>query len=98
MNGWIILSIVASIAVVLMCVAILLGRGDWLVYELKSEDRQKYNIVRLRVVTSVAYLLLLLIVWMQHIFDFDDYISFAAVLLIAIITGRLKGGWAMRKS
>ena len=58
MNGWIILSIVASIAVVLMCVAILLGRGDWLVYELRSEERQKYHIMRLRVVTSISYLLL----------------------------------------
>lgn len=98
MNGWIILSIVASVVVVLMCVAILLGRGDWLIYELKSDDGGKYDITRLRVVTSISYMLMLLLVWVKHIFDFSDLLSLVGVVLISVIAGILKGRWAVRKS
>ena len=56
MNIWLIISGGASLVVVLMCVAILLGRGDWLVYELRSDDRDKFNLARLRVVTAVDWI------------------------------------------
>lgn len=96
MNIWLIISGVASLVVVLMCVAILLGRGDWLVYELRSEDRDKFNLARLRVITAIEYMLMLLLVWASHIFDFKDSISFIGILLIAVLIGFIKGTWATK--
>lgn len=96
MNIWLIISGVASLAVVLMCVAILLGRGDWLVYELRGDDRDKFNLARLRVVIAVEYLLMVLLVWVSHIFDFKDWISLVGIVLIAILAGLMKSRWAMR--
>ena len=96
MNIWLIISGVASLVVVLMCVAILLGRGDWLVYELRGDDRDKFNLARLRVVIAVEYLLMLLLVWVSHIFDFKDWISLVGIVLIAILAGLMKSRWAMR--
>lgn len=96
MNIWLIISGVASLVVVLMCVAILLGRGDWLVYELRGDDRDKFNLARLRVVIAVEYLLMVLFVWVSHIFDFKDWISLVGIVLIAILAGLMKSRWAMR--
>lgn len=96
MNIWLIISGVASLVVVLMCVAILLGRGDWLVYELRSDDRDKFNLARLRVITAIEYMLMLLLVWASHIFDFKDSISFIGILLIAVLIGFIKGTWATK--
>lgn len=96
MNIWFIISGVASLVVVLMCVAIMLGRGDWLVYELRGDDRDKFNLARLRVVIAVEYLLMVLLVWVQHIFDFKDWISLVGIVLIAILAGLMKSRWAMR--
>ena len=79
-----------------MCVAILLGRGDWLVYELRGDDRDKFNLARLRVVIAVEYLLMVLLVWVSHIFDFKDWISLVGIVLIAILAGLMKSRWAMR--
>ena len=97
MNIWLIISGVASLVVVLMCVAILLGRGDWLVYELRGDDRDKFNLARLRVVTAVEYLLMVLFLWVSHIFDFNAHISFfIGILLIAVLIGFIKGAWATK--
>lgn len=96
MNGWILLSVVASLVLLVIIVAILLGRGDWLVYELKSDEHKGYNIVRLRVVVAISYLLTLLLVWVSHIFDFKDWISLVGIVLIAILAGLMKSRWAMR--
>lgn len=96
MNIWLIISGVASLVVVLMSVAILLGRGDWLVYELRGDDRDKFNLARLRVVIAVEYLLMVLFLWVSHIFDFKDSISFIGILLIAVLIGFIKGTWATK--
>lgn len=96
MNIWLIISGVASLVVVLMCVAILLGRGDWLVYELRSDDRDKFNLARLRVITAIEYMLMLLLVWASHLLDFNTHISFIAILLLAVLIGFIKGTWATK--
>lgn len=96
MSIWLIISGGASLVVVLMCVAILLGRGDWLVYELRSDDRDKFNLARLRVITAIEYMLMLLLVWASHLFDFNTHISFIAILLLAVLIGFIKGTWATK--
>ncbi len=97
MSIWFIISGVASLVVVLMCVAILLGRGDWLVYELRGDDRDKFNLARLRVITAIEYLLIVLFLWVSHIFDFSDWIFFIGILLISVVTGLIKSMWAIKK-
>lgn len=96
MNIWILIAGIASLAVVLMCVAILFGRADWAVYEFKGDDREKFNPTRLRVATAVGYLLMALLVWVSHICDFSTLISIIAILLLAVLSGLIKGTWAMR--
>ena len=96
MNIWILIASIASLAVVLMSVAILFGRADKLVYELRGDDRERYNPSRLRVATAVEYMLMMLLVWASHLFDFNTHISFIAILLLAVLIGFIKGTWATK--
>ena len=96
MNIWILIASIASLVVVLMSVAILFGRADKLVYELRGDDCKRYNPTRLRAVTAIEYMLMMLLVWASHLFDFNAHISFLAILLLAVLTGIIKGTWATK--
>ena len=99
MNVWLIIAIVASFVVLIIVTLILLGRGDWLIsgYNTSTkEERSKYNIVRLRVLTSVSMLLLLIFVWLFEILDVGNIVYSSVILSIAIISAILQYTWARR--
>ena len=99
MNVSFIIAIVASFVVLIIVTLILLGRGDWLIsgYNTSTkEGRSKYNIVRLRVLTSVSMLLLLIFVWLFEILDVSNIVYSSVILSIAIISAILQYAWARR--
>lgn len=99
MNVSFIIAIVASFVVLIIVTLILLGRGDWLIsgYNTSTkEERSKYNIVRLRVLTSVSMLLLLIFVWLFEILDVGNIVYSSVILSIAIISAILQYTWARR--
>jgi hypothetical protein len=94
-----IIAIVASFVVLIIITLILLGRGDWLIsgYNTSTkEERSKYNIVRLRVLTSVSMLLLLIFAWLLEILDVGNIVYSSVILSIAIISAILQYTWARR--
>ena len=99
MNVGFIIAIVASFVVLIIITLILLGRGDWLIsgYNTSTrEERSKYNIVRLRVLTSVSMLLLLIFAWLLEILDVGNIVYSSVILSIAIISAILQYTWARR--
>lgn len=99
MNVGFIIAIVASFVMLIIITLILLGRGDWLIsgYNTSTkEERSKYNIVRLRVLTSVSMLLLLIFAWLLEILDVGNIVYSSVILSIAIISAILQYTWARR--
>ena len=99
MNVGFIIAIVASFVVLIIITLILLGRGDWLIsgYNTSTkEERSKYKIVRLRVLTSVSMLLLLIFAWLLEILDVGNIVYSSVILSIAIISAILQYTWARR--
>lgn len=95
MNIWLIISGVASLVVVLMCVAILLGRGDWMISAIAFDnDSEKYDIKRLRIVSAVMPLVLLLFAWLDVWLEFSKTASIVIILAIGICGGLLDRFWA----
>ena len=95
MNIWLIISGVASLVVVLMCVAILLGRGDWMISAIAfNEDGEKYDIKRVRIVSAVMPLVLLLFAWLDVWLEFSKTVSIVIILAIGICGGLLDRFWA----
>ena len=98
MNIWLIISGVASVVVVLMCVAILLGRGDWMISAIAfNEDSEKYDIKRLRIVSAVMPLVLLLFAWLDVWLEFSKTASIVIILAIGICGGVLDRFWARNR-
>ena len=98
MNIWLIISGVASLVVVLMCVAILLGRGDWMISAIAfNDDGEKYDIKRLRIVSAVMPLVLLLFAWLDVWLEFSKTASIVIILAIGICGGVLDRFWARNR-
>ena len=98
MSIWLIISGVASLVVVLMCVAILLGRGDWMISAIAfNDDGEKYDIKRLRIVSAVMPLVLLLFAWLDVWLEFSMIASIVIILAIGICGGLLDRFWARNR-
>lgn len=98
MSIWLIISSVASLVVVLMCVAILLGRGDWMISAIAfNDDGEKYDIKRLRIVSAVMPLVLLLFAWLDVWLEFSMIASIVIILAIGICGGLLDRFWARNR-
>lgn len=98
MSIWLIISGVASLVVVLMCVAILLGRGDWMISAIAyNDDGEKYDIKRLRIVSAVMPLVLLLVAWLDVWLEFSMIASIVIILAIGICGGLLDRFWARNR-
>lgn len=98
MSIWLIISGGVSLVVVLMCVAILLGRGDWMISAIAfNDDSEKYDIKRLRIVSAVMPLVLLLFAWLDVWFEFSKTASIVIILAIGICGGLLDRFWARNR-
>ena len=98
MSIWLIISIAASLVATLLCLAILFGRGDWMISAIAfDEDGEKYDIKRLRIVSAVMPLVLLLFAWLDVWLEFSMIASIVIILAIGICGGVLDRFWARNR-
>ena len=98
MSIWLIISIAASLVATLLCLAILFGRGDWMISAIAfDEDGEKYDIKRLRIVSAVMPLVLLLFAWLDVWLEFSKTVSIVIILAIGICGGVLDRFWARNR-
>lgn len=98
MSIWLIISIAASLVATLLCLAILFGRGDWMISAIAfNEDGEKYDIKRLRIVSAVMPLVLLLFAWLDVWLEFSKTVSIVIILAIGICGGVLDRFWARNR-
>lgn len=99
MNVFFIIGIIATVVVVVMAAAILMGRGDWMIsgYNTASkEDRAKYNLSRLRLLNGVSILVIILFVWVSNLLYLNDLIKASVLIAFAIIIAVLQYTWARK--
>ena len=99
MNVFFIIGIIATVVVVVMAAAILMGRGDWMIsgYNTASkEDRAKYNLPRLRLLNGVSILVIILFVWVSNLLYLHDLIKASVLIAFAIIIAVLQYTWARK--
>lgn len=98
MSIWLIISIAASLVATLLCLAILFGRGDWMISAIAfDDDGAKYDIKRLRIVSAVMPLVLLLFAWLDVWLEFSKTASIVIILAIGICGGLLDRFWARNR-
>lgn len=98
MSIWLIISIAASLVATLLCLAILFGRGDWMISAIAfDDDGEKYDIKRLRIVSAVMPLVLLLFAWLDVWLEFSKTASIVIILAIGICGGVLDRFWARNR-
>lgn len=98
MSIWLIISIAASLVTTLLCLAILFGRGDWMISAIAfDDDGEKYDIKRLRIVSAVMPLVLLLFAWLDVWLEFSKTASIVIILAIGICGGLLDRFWARNR-
>ncbi|MBQ8204445.1 MAG: hypothetical protein IJZ78_03435 [Alistipes sp.] len=98
MSIWLIISIAASLVATLLCLAILFGRGDWMISAIAfDDDGEKYDIKRLRIVSAVMPLVLLLFAWLDVWLEFSKTVSIVIILAIGICGGVLDRFWARNR-
>lgn len=96
MNIWFIIAIVASAVAVLMAIAILFGRGDWLGTIAYRLDLESYNIQRLRVVDALSIIVLVAYVWLSHLLHLKSLYVVLGFLVLGIIKSLVERTWARR--
>lgn len=98
MSIWLIISGAASLVATLLCLAILFGRGDWMISAIAfDDDGEKYDIKRLRIVSAVMPLVLLLFAWLDVWLEFSKTASIVIILAIGICGGVLDRFWARNR-
>ena len=92
-----------SILFVSLALIILFGKGDKLIAGYNSaneEERRKYDMRRLRLVTGVALILVAAEIWIMSVIG-DDVggivITIIAILFVAIVAVILANTWCKRK-
>jgi len=99
MDIFFIIGIIVTVVVVVMAAAILMGRGDWMIsgYNTASkEDKAKYNLPRLRLLTGVSALVIILFVWVSNLLCINDLIKASVLIVFAIIIVVLQYTWARK--
>lgn len=99
MNELMILSIVGTVVAVVAVVVILMGRGDWLISgynRVSQEQRARYNLLRLRILTAMTLLVIVLFLWISYILNVNEVIKSSVILAIALIVVVLQYTWARR--
>lgn len=99
MNTDLLIILVIAVLFLIFGVLILLGRGDWLIsgYNTASKQKkEKYNLPRLRLVTSLTSICVAFISVVGYYVD-DEAFMTCTVLPIAIIAVIHSNTWAKRK-
>ena len=96
MNVDIIIMVVVTLLLAMLGVAILLGRADWAIKQYRRNS-ERYNLLRLRVVTGAVLIIIALIIPLMVIYESCHNILSGGILGVAIIFGILQETWARRR-
>ena len=96
MNVDIIIMVVVTLLLTMLGVAILLGRADWAIKQYRRNS-ERYNLLRLRVVTGGVLIIIALIIPFMVIFESCHNIFAGVIVGVAIIFGILQETWARRR-
>ena len=91
-----IIMIVVTLLLVMLGVAILLGRADWAIKQYRRNS-ERYNLLRLRVVTGGVLIIIALIMPFLVLFEGYHNILAGVIVGVAIIFGILQETWARRR-
>ena len=96
MNVDIIIMVVVTLLLAMLGVAILLGKADWTIKQYRRNS-ERYNLLRLRVVTGGVLIIIALIIPFMVIFESCHNILAGVIVGVAIIFGILQETWARRR-
>ena len=87
-----------SLLVVMMGVVVLMGRGDWMISDYNTappEMRQQYNLPRLRLVTGLGTIIMMLsldLLVILDLYDVSAYVLLGEVVVMVVMSKT----WAKR--
>ncbi|MBQ8204443.1 MAG: hypothetical protein IJZ78_03445 [Alistipes sp.] len=96
MNVDIIIMVVVTLLLAMLGVAIIFGRADWAIKQYRRNS-ERYNLLRLRVVTGAVLIIIALIIPFMVIFESCHNILAGVIVGVAIIFGILQETWARRR-
>ena len=88
MNSELIVGIIATVVVLVLALLVLFGLGDFLIsgYNTASEEKKaRYNLPRLRVVTSLAVIAITASVWVCMLLKTSEMVILAVTLVWVVI-------------
>ncbi|MBQ5594515.1 MAG: DUF3784 domain-containing protein [Alistipes sp.] len=88
MNSELIVGIIATVVVLVLALLVMFGLGDFLIsgYNTASEEKKaRYNLPRLRVVTSLAVIAITASVWVCMLLKTSEIVIVAVTLVWVVI-------------
>lgn len=88
MNSELIVGIIATVVVLVLALLVLFGLGDFLIsgYNTASEEKKaRYNLPRLRVVTSLSVIAITASVWVCMLLKVSEIVIVAVTLVWVVI-------------
>ena len=88
MNSELIVGIIATVVVLVLALLVMFGLGDFLIsgYNTASEEKKaRYNLPRLRVVTSLAVIAITVSVWVCMLLKTSEMVILAVTLVWVVI-------------
>lgn len=88
MNSELIVGIIATVVVLVLALLVLFGLGDFLIsgYNTASEEKKaRYNLPRLRVVTSLSVIAITASVWVCMLLKTSEMVILAVTLVWVVI-------------
>ena len=99
MNEDVIVLIVVPILLLCLAVVTLMGRGDWMISPIRrmsAEERAKYNLVRVRVVSAVLLIYIAVALPLLCYLQATQYVMLAVIIPPAILHFILIYTWCKR--
>ncbi len=99
MNEDVIVLIVVPILLLCLAVVTLMGRGDWMISPIRrmsAEERAKYNLVRVRVVSAVLLIYIAVALPLLYYLQATKYVMLAVIIPPAILHFILFYTWCKR--
>ncbi|MBR5726094.1 MAG: DUF3784 domain-containing protein [Muribaculaceae bacterium] len=95
--------LIINIVLIVLCVIVLLGKGDFLIpgyYTASEQEKQKVNIKRLRYVVAGFFFLWAFFLSLPFLFGQDDLVPVVALIgltVYAIVSINIANTWSKRK-
>ena len=100
MNIGLIIAIIGTLAIIILAIAIMLGKADLTMidyYFSSPEKRAQYNVQRLRLLTGGTLIFIIALEWILPYFTTADAASLIALIVVIALYKLLESTWARAK-